>query len=224
MNVHRCIPVVLLALLTLAGCKVPTGAEDAATAPLTSAPPAAAPVATGDRAALMAQLGAAKPEDTGAHYNRDDWGDWAYDPKSKCNTREQVLARDGQGVAVDSQCRPTCPTTACWTSRYDGVQAKDAADLQIDHIVPIAEANRSGARGWSAEQRNAYYNDMTNLVAVSAKSNGQKSDSDPAEWRPVDAYSCEYATAYTTIKVKYHLTADDREIAALNAMLNTCPR
>ncbi|OLR92287.1 hypothetical protein BJP25_22195 [Actinokineospora bangkokensis] len=200
----------VLGLLVVAGCKLPTGSAAAPT-PAAAPPPA-------DRAALMAQLGAPRPEDTGAHYDRDEWGDWQEDG-SGCSTREKVLQRDGQGVTTGRSCKVTGGT---WTSEYDGVRATDPADLQIDHIVPVAEANRSGARGWTAEQRAAYYNDLDNLVAVSSRSNTQKSDQDPAEWRPVDAFSCEYATAWVSVKVKYRLTADQDEVAALNAMFNRC--
>lgn len=220
------VPVVLVVVLVglgSAGCRFDVGASSAASG--SAAVPA--PNVTGDRAALLAQLGAAQVEDTGAHYERADWGEWAYDSASKCNTREQVLIRDGDGEQVDGQCRAQCPRkapeAACWVSRYDGVAAYDPGELQIDHLVPLAEANRSGARGWSAEQRSAFYNDPANLVAVSGKSNGQKSDGDPGVWRPAEAYWCDYATAYVNVKVAYKLTADQRELAELTAMLGRCP-
>ncbi|WP_084468096.1 HNH endonuclease family protein [Actinokineospora inagensis] len=181
------------------------------------------PAAPGNHAAQLAALGQPRPEDTGAHYNRAEWGDWKNQPGTKCSTREQVLVRDGDGETVDAQCKPTCPKATCWTSRYDGVTSKDAADLQIDHIVPLAEAARSGARDWTAAQRSAYYNDTTNLIAVTARSNTQKSDGDPAKWRPTRTYWCDYATAYVAVKVKYKLSVDDAELAALTQMLNTCP-
>ncbi|GLZ42383.1 HNH endonuclease family protein [Actinokineospora sp. NBRC 105648] len=206
-------------VLTLSACDPNLGAGTGAGG---ATPPAPAAGAPGDHAAALAALGQPRLEDTGAHYNRKDWGDWDYDPKSKCNTREQVLIRDGDGETVDAQCRATCPKATCWTSRYDDVTTKDPADLQIDHIVPIAEANRSGARDWTAEQRAAYYNDTTNLVAVSGRSNQQKSDGDPAKWRPVRTYWCDYATAYVAVKTKYKLTVDDAELAELTRMLGSC--
>ncbi len=207
------------AVLALSGCEYVTASGEGG-----GASRLPAPVTSADKAALLAKLGPAKPEDTGAHYNRKEWGDWAYDPATKCNTRESVLVRDGEGETVDEQCRSTCPTTACWTSHYDGVKAKDPADLQIDHLVPVAEANRSGARGWTAEPRAAYYNDPSNLLAVSGKSNQSKSDGDPGKWRPTAReHWCAYATGYVAVKVKYQLTVDDNELAGLTQMLNTCP-
>ena len=164
--------------------------------------------------------------DTGAHYKRTDWGDWEYDRSSKCSTREQVLRRDGQGIKSDGQCRSTCPTAAktpCWTSLHDGVAVTSASKLQIDHIVPVSEAAHSGARSWTKEQRETYYNDTENLVAVSIHSNESKGDKDPAVWRPPAHDSwCLYARAYVHIKAKYKLTIDEAEHDALVSMLHTC--
>ncbi|MGW5055334.1 HNH endonuclease family protein [Actinokineospora sp. NPDC004072] len=195
------LPIALLVLLT--GCSFAPVADPA--------PPPA-----------LAELGEPRPEDTGAHYRRSDWGDWRYDSATKCNTRERILARDGRNLDIDSQCRPRCPDGDCWTSPYDGVAVDDAADLQIDHIVPVAEANRSGARKWSKEQRAQFYNDPDNLVAVTAKSNQSKGDDDPGRWRPRREYWCDYATSYVTIKVRYRLHADAAEQAELARMLDTC--
>ncbi|WP_405668085.1 hypothetical protein OG379_38570 [Streptomyces sp. NBC_01166] len=40
-----------------------------------------------------------------------------------------------------------------WDSFYDEVEATDARKLDIDHMVPPAEAWDSGASEWSAERR-----------------------------------------------------------------------
>ncbi|UVS78961.1 HNH endonuclease family protein [Actinokineospora sp. UTMC 2448] len=200
-----------LALLTLvAGCSLPVTATAPEPQPASEPPPA------------LVDLGEPRPEDTGAHYRRADWGDWDYDPASKCNTRERVLARDGRGLKVDAQCRPACPKGDCWTSPYDGVAVDDASDLQIDHIVPLAEANRSGARRWTKDERETFYNDQDNLVAVTARSNQSKGDDDPGRWRPVRGHWCDYATRYVTIKARYRLSVDPVEHAELARMLNTC--
>ncbi|PPK66302.1 HNH endonuclease family protein [Actinokineospora auranticolor] len=218
---RRLVPAIaLLAVLPLAGCKVDINSGAGGGSSGADVP---GPAIGGPHAEALAALGQPRPEDTGAHYDRDDWGDWREDSASKCNTRERVLIRDGDGEAVDSQCRPSCPKESCWTSHYDGVKSKDPKDLQIDHIVPIAEANRSGARDWTRQQRTDYYNDPANLIAVSARSNTQKSDGDPGKWRPAREYWCDYATAYVAVKTKYKLSVDDAELAELTRMLNTCP-
>jgi hypothetical protein len=176
-----------------------------------------APAPDGPPSALLAQLTVAVP-DTGAHYNRADWGDWIGQGNS-CDTRAIVLKQQDPGVQTAARCKINAGK---WTSPYDGVVVTDAKNLDIDHIVPVKEANSSGARDWTPKQRSTFYNDSENLVAVSFSSNRSKGDSDPAHWRPTRAYWCDYATRYTTVKARYHLTVDQDERAALAQMLGTC--
>ncbi|MFC5238047.1 HNH endonuclease family protein [Pseudonocardia zijingensis] len=157
-------------------------------------------------------------EDTGAHYDRDEWGDWT--SSYGCDTRETVLIRDGHHVRTGSGCRVLSGT---WPSPYDGATLTAPRRVDIDHRVPAAEAQRSGARNWTRAQRAAFFNDPTNLAAVSASANRSKGDDDPGRWRPPrrDAW-CDYATAYITTKHSYRLHVDPAEHAALTAMLGTC--
>lgn len=74
-----------------------------------------------------------------------------------------------------------------WRSYYDGQEATNAGALGIDHMVPLAEAWDSGASGSTAARREAYANDQGSEgspVAVTARTNRQKSDQDPADWMP----------------------------------------
>ncbi|MEU0467269.1 HNH endonuclease family protein [Amycolatopsis sp. NPDC006131] len=159
-----------------------------------------------------------RPEDSGAHYNRDEWGDWT--TEDGCTTRERVLIRDGIGTRHRStDCRITAGT---WESIYDGAVITDPRDVDIDHVVPVAEANQSGARDWTVEQRRGFYNDMDNLVAVSGTSNRRKSDQDPATWLPQMSARCWYAARYVDVKYKYFLTIDQREYDALAGVLRGC--
>lgn len=190
--------------------------------PDTTAPP---PPVTGPAGDLLAALPVA-PENATTRYDRDEWGDWASHANG-CDTRELVLTDQAAAATVPGKaCRPLCPDTGpvCWVSPYDGAQLRDPAQVDIDHRVPLAEAARSGAANWTQEQREAFYNDPTNLVAVSASSNASKGDDDPARWRPADqTIWCGYAGAYITTKATYGLSVDPAERAALAAMLATCP-
>ena len=86
------------------------------------------------------------------------------------------------------------------------------------------EASRSGARDWTREQREGFYNDLVNLVAVSVTTNTSKGDKDPGRWKPPNRdHWCAYADGYVTTKWAYHLTVDQREHDALVSMLQTCP-
>jgi hypothetical protein len=59
------------------------------------------------------------------------------------------------------------------------------------------------------------------LLAVSATSNRQKGDKDPAEWLPeLESYQCEYARAWIQVKQYYGLSVDSLEKAALGDILD----
>jgi hypothetical protein len=113
-----------------------------------------------------------------------------------------------------------------WTSVYDGVVVTDPSQLDVDHMVPLAEAWRSGASTWDGTRRARFANlldDPDHLVAVTATTNRSKSDSPPDQWRPGREQTwCWYATAWITIKVAWSLTATTSERDALGQMLDTC--
>lgn len=112
-----------------------------------------------------------------------------------------------------------------WWSAYDGYVARSAAELEIDHVVPLAEAWVSGASTWTLARRQRFANDLDGpeLLAVSAWSNRDKGAADPAAWRPPDpSWWCSYAAAWAAVKLRWSLTADPPEIAALSAMARHC--
>ena len=157
----------------------------------------------------------------GSGYDRDLFPHWST-VESPCDTRETVLVRDGSGVVVDSACRAT---GGSWYSVYDAVWVEDSGSVDIDHMVPLAEAWASGADGWTTAQREAFANDLTNpqLIAVSASSNRSKSDRDPAEWQPPNtSVHCVYVRQWIDVKHVYDLSVDAAEKAALEQMLGTC--
>lgn len=154
-------------------------------------------------------------------YSRARFPHWS-DQGKKCDTRETVLARDGKDVQQNAECRATGGT---WVSLYDGLTVTDAAKLDIDHMVPLAEAWRSGARAWTDVERKAFANDLTRpqLLAVTAKTNRSKGDQSPALWQPPAKESwCQYGRAWTTVKAHYRLTVTQPEKDRLTEMIDTC--
>lgn len=119
-------------------------------------------------------------------------------------------------VTVGSGCSLTGGT---WLSVLDGAPASSPTEVEIDHLVALAEAWRSGASSWTDEQRRAFANDLDvpyALHAVSSASNQSKADKDPAEWLPSNAdFRCEYAISWSLVKYRWSLAADPAEIAAL---------
>ena len=194
----------------LAAVAVPVGAAVATAAPPT--PPSEA-----DARDQLATLHVGY-EDNDA-YDRTEFTHWVT-ISGTCDTRETVLKRDGTGVATDSACKAT---SGSWRSVYDDQTFTNASDLDIDHVVPLAEAWGSGANLWTDAERRAFANDLAipQLVAVSASSNRSKSDQDPAEWQPPSTgWHCQYARSWIQVKYVYDLEVNSAEKTALTGMLD----
>lgn len=190
----------------------------ATAAPASATPPGIPSAATA--ASRLAALAVAA-ESHGSTYDRDLFPHWIT-ISGTCNTRETVLKRDGANVTTDSACAAKSGT---WYSPYDGATWTQASDLDIDHMVPLAEAWASGAWSWTTSRRQSFANDLAGpqLWAVTDNVNQAKSDKDPAEWKPsVAAFRCTYARAWIQVKWSWGLTVDSSEKSALNTMLGAC--
>ncbi|MFJ6851967.1 HNH endonuclease family protein [Streptomyces sp. NPDC091271] len=203
---------------------VAASAALAATTGLLTAPTAQAamptPVSASTARTYLGQL-TVSTEGSSSGYSRDKFPHWITQ-SGACNTREVVLKRDGTGVVQDSAC---AATGGSWYSEYDGATWTAASDLDIDHMVPLAEAWRSGASGWTNAERQSFANDLTRpqLIAVTDNVNQSKSDQDPGEWLPSrTTYRCTYARAWVHVKHYYDLTVDSTEKSALQSVLNGC--
>ncbi|MQY11285.1 hypothetical protein SRB5_14000 [Streptomyces sp. RB5] len=194
----------LLLLLT------PSGAQ---AAPPT--PPSAATART-----YLAAL-TVKAEGSSTGYSRDKFPHWITQTGS-CDTREVVLVRDGTGVVTNSSC---AATSGSWYSPYDGATWTASGDVDIDHVVPLAEAWRSGASGWTTARRQAFANDLesSQLIAVTDNVNQSKGDRDPDAWMPPrTAYHCMYARMWVSVKYKYGLSLEQAEKTKLSSVLSGC--
>jgi hypothetical protein len=210
-----CLPALAAALALLSGCQGLDAA--AAGGPSAGASGAAVPSGTAGTQLTGLKVAADGPM-TG--YSREQFGDgWAHEPDG-CDARVDVLEAQGQGVTHKG-----CTVTGGhWLSLYDGVQVTSPHDLDIDHIVPLAEAWRTGAASWTADQRKSFANDTKlELVAVSAHSNRSKGDSAPPGYEPpAKTEDCSYAERWIAVKSAYHLTITSPEHDALAQMLTTC--
>ncbi|MEU7106675.1 HNH endonuclease family protein [Streptomyces sp. NPDC046215] len=183
----------------------------------------AAPPTPPDAATARAYLGQLTVKNEGSMdgYSRSKFPHWSTQ-SGQCNTREVVLKRDGKDVQQDGKC---AAVKGSWFSPYDGATWTDAQDVDIDHIVPLAQAWRSGANTWTNAQRQAFANDLTRpqLIAVTDNVNQEKGDKDPAQWMPpLNSYACTYAQMWVATKHYYKLTVDSAEKTALAGVLKGC--
>jgi hypothetical protein len=158
---------------------------------------------------------------SGSGYSRDLFPHWNT-VSGACNTRETVLKRDGSGVVTDSSC---AATSGSWYSPYDGATWSQSSDVDIDHVIPLSNAWRTGASSWTTTRRAQFANDLTNpqLIAVTDNVNQSKGDQTPATWKPSrTTYWCTYSKMWIHVKYRYTLTVNSAEKSALTTMLGYC--
>jgi hypothetical protein len=155
-------------------------------------------------------------------YERSLFKHWIDADKDRCDTRKEVLIQEA--VSLPKLSSGCVLNGGKWISSYDALATTDYSTLDIDHMVPLSEAWRSGAWKWSPAQREAFANDLTDpraLIAVTASLNRQKSDQDPSTWMPPEN-KCLYVSNWIAIKVRYSLTVDSAEANALTSLVTQC--
>ena len=146
---------------------------------------------------------------------------------NRCDTRNDILARDLVNDIIDAKgCiirsgtlyDPYTGTTILFTRG-----AGTSSAVQIDHIVSLGDAWRTGAQDISVELRTNLANDPANLVAVDGPTNGAKSDSDASEWLPpTPSARCPYVVHQVEVKITYRLWMTPAEHDAVETVLDDC--
>jgi hypothetical protein len=171
----------------------------------------------------LIQWGIAQAADTCISYDRKLYKHWVDEDRDCQNARHEVLIAESSGEVSYKSSRGCSVISGVWSDPYSGNTYTDPSDLDIDHLVPLKEAHESGGWSWTAEQRRAYANDLSDeatLIAVDKRLNRQKGAKDPAEWMPPNrGYWQQYAQQWIAVKVRWGLTADAREIAILREIL-----
>ena len=182
--------------------------------------PAAAATYSAPLTTAIADLTVAAEVRTG--YDRDLFPHWIDADGDGCSTRNEVLLEEADDPPTRSG---TCTLNGGrWFSYYDRVSWTNSSDVDIDHMVPLAEAWDSGARTWTTATRQAYANDLGDyrtLVGVTDNVNQAKGDQDVAEWLP-QYDKCRYLREYVAVKHRWRLTVDSAEKSAMQSLAATC--
>jgi Excalibur calcium-binding domain/Protein of unknown function (DUF1524) len=186
---------------------------------------AAMPAQAATKVSALTLLGQLKvlPE-WNAGYDRARFTHWIDADHDGQDTRQEVLR--GESRARMTFTSTSRVSTGRWYSAYDARTVTVAARLDIDHMVPLAEAWGAGAKGWNAATRRAYANDLgygASLIAVTAASNRSKSAGDPSQWLPTNrAYRCTYVRNWVAVKWRWSLSVDKPERAKVVSVLKGC--
>jgi hypothetical protein len=210
-------PVVVLAGLVLLGVAVPAAGE------------VSDPVVTVvSRPAAVAALESLGVRDDGgaAGYDRAAFGPaWTDTDRNGCDTRNDVLARDLQDVVVRPGTNGCVVASGVLVDAWSGQTVpfeRGRSTIEVDHLVALADAWRSGASAWPYARLLAFANDPLELLAVPRAQNQAKSDADASAWLPEQGV-CAFAARQVAVKQKYGLSVTAAERDALGGALASCP-
>lgn len=154
-------------------------------------------------------------------YERAEFGPgWAAGP-DRCDTRTRVMASAFSASNASSASSADCARP--W-SQWDVEAVPDPYtgspllphDVEIDHILPVSAAWDLGAHRWDAATRVRFYNDPTNLIAVSSAANQAKGDKLPSEWMPEARRSrCAYGHRMVDVAKHYALPLPRADMRAI---------
>lgn len=158
--------------------------------------------------------------EVGAEYDRDAFPHWTDPDGNGCDTRDDQLRLALTNFVADGCVVQTGLLADPYTGQVVQFQRgpQTSAQVQVDHVIPLAWAWRHGADRWTEARREAFANDPGNLVVTVAAANREKSDSGPDEWMPPRAeIQCAYLVMWRAMLDRYELQVDAATQAALDA-------
>jgi hypothetical protein len=127
-------------------------------------------------------------------YKRSLFKHWVDANKNGKDTRAEVLIAESL-VSVRFTSTGKTVSTGKWLSLYDGETWTKASDVDVDHVVALADLGVA----WT-------------LRAVTDNVNQSKSDDDPTYWLPpLESANCVYLTEWVAVKIRWKLTVDAEE-------------
>jgi len=144
-----------------------------------------------------------------------------------CDTRNDLLARDLTSITRSGPCKVT---TGTLISPYSGVAVhfvrgeQTSGLVQIDHVVALGNAWKTGAQSLSRSERITLANDPLELFAIDGATNVDKGDQDAASWMPPKiSFDCRYVARQISVKLTYSLWVTPPEHDAMARVLAGCP-
>jgi hypothetical protein len=153
-------------------------------------------------------------------YYRSHWKHWTDEDGDCQDTRAEVLIAESK-IPVTFRDGDECDKVieGSWEDPFTGQNFTDPGLLDIDHMVPLQNAHRSGGWNWTYENRQDYANSMVHpehLIAVSRSANRSKSAQGPDTWLPPNEdFLCQYVQEWEAIKSRWNLTISASEAEAI---------
>ena len=137
-------------------------------------------------------------------YDRKAWGGWPDEDGDCQDLRAELLIAQSR-VPVTFRGGGACVVaTGEWIGAYSGDLFTDARDVEIDHVVPLKVAHRSGGWAWTRKKKRAFARDPANLRIVSRSLNRAKGAKDPTQWLDVrPRFRAAYLATWARVRGKW---------------------
>lgn len=151
--------------------------------------------------------------------------DWPFDEDfdGDCQvTRTEILVATSRTPILYTNPRNCEARTGEWFDEYTGKVFTVAAQIDLDHIIPLRYAHNAGGDRWPPNKKIAFANDPMNLLLSERSEIRKKSDKGPSRYLPREDYRCDYARQWEAIAKKYDLRLASRDRNRILSILKTC--
>lgn len=159
-------------------------------------------------------------------YDRTEFGPaWSRITENGCDVRSAMLLRDLEQIELADPCTVA---SGVLQDRYSGTTVQYTMEsggdtVQVDHIVSLSDAWKSGAWAWEPAERENFANHSVNLLTVSAQQNQAKSSSNAAQWLPADrTVHCWFVVRQILVKDMFALSVTQAELDTYRDILPRC--
>jgi hypothetical protein len=155
-------------------------------------------------------------------FNTDDWS-FEEDYDNDCqSTRQEMLVLTSRGEIKYTNPRNCVVRTGEWLDQYTGKLFNVAAQIDLDHIIPLMYAHTHGGDRWPPEKKLQFANDPMNLLLIEKREIKRKSERGPDRYLPREEFQCEYVNLWKAIADKYDLTLENRDKNKITLLLRDC--
>lgn len=162
------------------------------------------------------------PSSRDKFYNVDDWP-YDEDFDGDCqNTRHEILVATSRAPVRFTNPRNCEARTGEWFDEYTGKTFNVAAQIDLDHIIPLRYAHNQGGDRWPPNKKVAFANDPMNLILTERSEIRRKGERGPTRYLPRDEYQCDYVRQWLAIAEKYDLRIANGDKNRITVILRDC--
>ncbi len=155
-------------------------------------------------------------------FNEVDW-DYSRDYDGDCQTtRNEILVITSRAPVGFTNPRNCEVRTGEWFDEYTGKTFTVAAQIDIDHVIPLRYAHNQGGDAWPPEKKLMFANDPANIVLTERSEIRRKNDRGPSRYLPRDEYQCAYVRQWEAIAEKDDLRLANADRNRITVILRDC--